>query len=254
MAVIKELQQWHSSLNHTQGPDPLREAQVDLATIAFFYLLRVGEYTRPRNSRTNTVPFSVEDITFRRQGRLIPITASTTLTQLYQADEATIRMPNQKNGHKGECITQNAHHHQHCPIKALARRVHHIMSHGGTHSTKIFNVRTPMFTLWQHVKADQISTLLKWAAGEHGLYTRGYTPEDVSSHSLRAGGAMALFLNGASTITIRKMGRWRSDTFLMYIHEQISAFNAGLSVKMCREIAFHHIAGPRVTPHTPRAA
>ena len=41
-------------------------------------------------------------------------------------------------------------------------------------------------------------------------------------------------------------GRWTSDTFLMYIHEQISAFTAGLSRKMSNAIPFRSIAGPRL--------
>jgi hypothetical protein len=42
-------------------------------------------------------------------------------------------------------------------------------------------------------------------------------------------------------------GRWSSDTFLMYIHEQISAFSAGLTSKMSTEIGWHNIDGPTLT-------
>ena len=45
--------------------------------------------------------------------------------------------------------------------------------------------------------------------------------------------------------TIHKMGRWSSDTFLMYIHEQISSSH-GLSKKMQTEIGWHNIEGPRL--------
>jgi hypothetical protein len=55
---------------------------------------------------------------------------------------------------------------------------------------------------------------------------------------------MAMHLNGVDANTIRKMGRWKSDTFLMYIHEQISAFATGVSIKMSTAIQFRHIAGP----------
>ena len=46
----------------------------------------------------------------------------------------------------------------------------------------------------------------------------------VSTHSLRSGGATAMFLNGISETVIKKMGRWSSDTFLLYIQEQLSIF------------------------------
>jgi hypothetical protein len=37
------------------------------------------------------------------------------------------------------------------------------------------------------------------------------------------------------------MGRWSSDTFLDYIHEQIAVFSAGLSTAMGKQILFHNI-------------
>jgi len=74
-----------------------------------------------------------------------------------------------------------------------------------------------------------------------GLFERGYSQSRVSSHSLRAGGAMALKLNGKADSTIKIMGRWSSDTFITYIHSQIGALTVGLSVKMAREIMFHNV-------------
>ena len=103
-----------------------------------------------------------------------------------------------------------------------------------------------MCLAWHHIKPTDISAAVKHAAGAVGLYNLGYSQDDVSSHSLRAGGAMAMHLNGVDTITIRKIRRWKSDTFLMYIHEQISAFAAGVPIKMSQAIPFRHIAGPTI--------
>jgi hypothetical protein len=74
-----------------------------------------------------------------------------------------------------------------------------------------------------------------------GLARNGLSASLVGSHSLRAGGAMAMYLNGVSHNTIKKMGRWKSDTFLMYIHEQISALSADVATKMSTPILFHNI-------------
>ena len=60
---------------------------------------------------------------------------------------------------------------------------------------------------------------------------------------------MAMHLNGIDPNTIQKIGRWKSNTFLMYIHEQISAFATGVSEKMSNAIPFRHIAGPTVSAH-----
>ena len=229
----------------TSQSDPQQLAVADLVNIAFYYLLRVGEYTKPRNHNTLTVPFRVMDVTFRdTSGRLIP--NNSDLHDLLMAAEATIRIPDQKNGVKGQCI-----HHQ-CtgtllsPIKSLARRVHHILSNHATPDTPIHYHKQFLYLSWQQVKPTDITTAVKHAAGAVGLYKLGYSQDDVSSHSLRAGGAMAMHLHGIDTITIRKMGRWKSNTFLMYIHEQISAFAAGVSIKMSQAIPFRHIAGPTI--------
>jgi len=225
---------------------PTRLATADLINIAFYYLLRVGEYTKPRSSRTNTIPFRVADVTFRRSdGTLIPNTSPLSL--LLTATEATIRMPNQKNGVKGQCIHQECTGTLYSPVKSLARRVHDILSHQGSTSTNLFQHSHPFSTTFRPITSQQVNATIKLAAGEIGLYTLGYTEGDVSSHSLRAGGAMAMHLNGVDPNTIRKMGRWKSNTFLMYIHEQISAFATGVSLKMSNHVPFRHIAGPTVT-------
>jgi hypothetical protein len=55
---------------------PLVWATADLVTIGFFFLLRVGEYTMPRqNVRTRTKQFRVQDVTFRCNGLVLPSTS-----------------------------------------------------------------------------------------------------------------------------------------------------------------------------------
>ena len=67
----------------------------------------------------------------------------------------------------------------------------------------------------------------------------------VSTHSLRSGGATAMFLNGVDEITIKKMGRWSSDTFLIYIQEQLSLFSKGISEKMSKLFNFNFAINSR---------
>ena len=45
----------------------------------------------------------------------------------------------------------------------------------------------------------------------------GETPEHYGTHSLRIGGATALYAAGASETIIRTMGRWSSDVFRVYV-------------------------------------
>ena len=156
-------------------------------------------------------------------------------------------MPNQKNGVKGQCIHQECTGTEYSSVKSLAHRIHHILSQQGTIDTQLFNYSHPLRAGWNNITSQQSNTTLKQAAGDIGLYELGYCEGAVSSHSLRAGGTMAMHLNGIGPNTIQKMGRWKSRTFLMYIHEQISAFTTGVSLKMSNHIPFRHIAGPSVT-------
>jgi hypothetical protein len=91
------------------------------------------------------------------------------------------------------------------------------------------------------MRANDINSALKAAVTRLDMKKHGFQVAQTSSHSLRAGGAMALHLNIIPTHTIRKMERWSSDTFLDYIHKQTAVFSAGLSTVMGKNIFFHNI-------------
>ncbi len=63
-----------------------------------------------------------------------------------------------------------------------------------------------------------IGVAVQWGATYDGLLLKGYTLNRILLHSLRAGGAMALKLAGASDSTIMRVGWWTSLTYLTYIH------------------------------------
>ena len=94
-------------------------------------------------------------------------------------------------------------------------------------------------------------------AKELELDKQGLTPKHIASHSLCVGGAMALHIAGVPDTTIKKLGRWSSDTFLVYIHEQIAIFSKGISSKMAQHVQFHNIAFRPITAvpelHSPMA-
>ena len=60
----------------------------------------------------------------------------------------------------------------------------------------------------------------------------GFTPDDVSLHSMRAGGAMALLMARVGKDTIRLVGRWRSNEMLRYLHMTAQTFTEGLAMRM----------------------
>ena len=59
---------------------------------------------------------------------------------------------------------------------------------------------------------ERVGQLIKEAAVRMGA-----DPKDVASHSLRAGGATALFNAGYTPTEIQMRGRWVSDCWLQYI-------------------------------------
>jgi hypothetical protein len=216
----------------------LIRATADLTAIAFFFLLRVGEYTMPKRTvQTRTIQFRLQDVTFRRaDGFVIPHRSPPA--DLGNADSVTLWMDNQKNGQRGATIHHTACPGWFCPVKALARRVHNIIAHGVPTTTPLSFVSPGL-----HVVASNITALVHQAALETNLVAQGYDLKRVSTHSLRASGAMALKLQGVDDSLIMKIGRWTGLTFLTYIHSQIGALNTGLATKMAVRVHFINVAG-----------
>ena len=93
-----------------------------------------------------------------------------------------------------------------------------------------------------HTTNRDMTIGLRNAVRDLELHHKGIDADLVGPHSLRAGGAMALKLNGADDTTIMKMGRWSGLTFLQYIHNQIAHISTGLSDQMNTKLEFHNIA------------
>ena len=220
----------------------------DLALIAFYYLLRVGEYTT-KASKTytkQTIQFRLCDVTFFKTdatGRLRQLSRSAPPSDILAANSATLRLENQKNGWKGVCIHQERNGANYCcPVLALARRVTHIQAHRSTPTTTLSTYFTD--NVPHEVTDKDISRSLKLAAIALDYPSQKGIPIDrVDTHSLRSGGANALSLSGYSDREIQKMGRWRSATFKEYIREELACFSAGMSTNMRRRFNFVNIAG-----------
>jgi hypothetical protein len=80
-----------------------QQAVADLITVAFFFLLQVGEYTMPTGNRgTRRVQFRCQDICLWRFGQLLDHTAP--VEHLLQADGVTLHIDNKKNGQRGQTV------------------------------------------------------------------------------------------------------------------------------------------------------
>ena len=228
-----------------------RESAIgNLALMAFYFLLRVGEYTvkHGRNESKQTVQFKMEDITFFQrtpQGQLRQLNRHAPDALIMEAAGANLKLDNQKNGHKGVCIHHEANGDPtFCPVRAVGRRYLHIRQHmSGTWTT-------PLSACWdeKEVRVDvadkDISRGIKLAA--QTLYyptTRGIPIQRLDTHSLRGGGANALSLNGYSDTQIQKMGRWTGDSFKEYIRSELAEFSMGMSRAMQKVIGYTVVSG-----------
>ena len=184
----------------------------DLVVVAYFFLLRLCEYTSSHRT-TRTVPLRRRDIQLWRNKRLLH--HSLPSDELMQADAVTINLENQKNGVKGAVV-----HHTSSgipafdPVTSMARLVCAIQFL--PEDTPIGSFQQPNGSV-QCIQSRQIIAALRYAALADGLPSAGFDLKRIGSHSLRSGGAVNLKLNGYDHDIIKKLGRWSSNTYLHYI-------------------------------------
>ena len=116
-----------------------------------------------------------------------------------------------------------------CPVTACARRFIHLCSHDA-------DLNTPMCVYFERkgaegksVTASHLVALLRLWTSKIGYARLGFHPHEIGSHSLCSGGAMPLQQAGQSDSTIKIIGRWRSDAFIIYLQGQVVTFTKGIS-------------------------
>ena len=234
----------------TAGASALSTAVGDLTLIAFYYLLRVGEYTvkGSRNESKQTVQFKLEDVTFFKrnaQGQLRQVARNAPNSTVATADGATLKLDNQKNGHKGVCVHHEANGDPvFCPVRALGRRYCHIRQHASGEYKTYLSAYWDDDAVRRDVTNKDVSRALKVAASALDYpHTRGVPLARVDTHSLRGGGANALSLTGYTDTQIQKLGRWRGETFKEYIREELASFSVGMSKSMKRCLGYVNVSG-----------
>ena len=195
--------------------DPLLEAAADMITMAFFFLLRPGEYA---DSSADSSPFRFEDVQLFLGQRRLDL-RNATVAQLQSSTFSSLTFTDQKNGIRGEVIGLSPSGQiLLCPTKAIARRIVHLRSHNAPPNAPLCRVYTTPHT-FVTVKPSHITQTLRDAVRFLGPQL-GFLPSDVSARCLRAAGANALLCAQVDTDVIRLIGRWRSDEMLRYLHCQ----------------------------------
>ncbi len=186
------------TMAYNGGGTEKEKVAADLTMIAFYYLLRVGEYT-VKGSRTltkQTVQFKYEDVTFFRKnikGQLKCLSQNSPDSLIATADGATLKLDNQKNGWKGVCVYHETNgDKEHCPVRALGRRYLHLRNHGSTKQTFLSTYFDDAH-IRNNITNEDIMVALKRAAKilDYPL-AKGISIERIDTHSLHSGGANAL--------------------------------------------------------------
>ena len=206
--------------------DPFAQGLADMICLAFFFLLRPGEYAK---SQSESTPFEFKDVQlFLGQQRLQLDTA--TPAQIFSCTFASLTFDKQKNAVRGEVAghapTGAA---DLCPVRSIGRRILHLRAHNAPPNTPLSQVFTDNGP--QHITPSDITRAIRLAVTYLGP-SLGFLPQDVSARCLRATGANALLCGGVDTDVIRLLGRWRSDEMLRYLHTQAGPVLRDFSKKM----------------------
>ena len=222
-----------------------------LAIGAFFFACRSCEYlkvTQAEKRRTDII--RLRNIRFFKDGKLL----HHNDPNLEEADCVSITFEWQKKDERMDTVTQlSSEDELLCPCRVWAKIVRRIREYHGS------NDDTPVSAVWrngriEHITSDEMVKALQAAVVLIGEEKLGFKKEDIGTHSIRSGAAMAMFLGEIAVYTIMMIGRWSSDAFLRYIRKQVEQFSHNVSKRMIKFKFFRHVPdlAPRVSHLDPR--
>ena len=209
-----------------------------LIIVAFFFMLRVGEYTPTRNKKRKkrTIPLRKCDVVLLRNG--IPLDREAPLSVLLTATGCTICLENQKNGRKDQTLYHDTSGDETLdPAKEMAYLVHQLRG---------LPDDTPLGTCTHdgrkyRIKSSAVLSMVRLAAQHDNLQSAGYDLSRIGTHSLRSGGAVRLKLAGEDDGIIKKLGRWSSETYARYIQPHIGPLTGGCAARMAAPLRYYNV-------------
>jgi hypothetical protein len=202
-AVLLDIQA-HGGLDRTKWDDALTETAI---YTGFFFLLRSCEYLKTEHGVDGEKCLRMEHLTFYRNGTIISGSDAGI-----SADRIVILIPYSKTDALGVGVELDLDAdvgNPLCPVEAFNRL--RLLAPRRFHTRQ---ASKQLFALedGSTLTKGRVHAVLKSAGAR-----LGYDPKDFTSHSLRAGGASAMFHNGFSVDEIKKRGRWVSDTWKIYV-------------------------------------
>ncbi|CAE7269293.1 ESS1 [Symbiodinium sp. CCMP2592] len=164
--------------------------------LGFFFLLRVSELVGGNNPKLG---LRVKDVKLYSRGEFL------ARPPFSGADEVQIVVRASKTDPEGESATRNLFRSDAavCPVLATIEFLELKWSEATPHPEERF---------FGDLTRQDIQTALQTVAASLGEEVQAYTP-----HSLRFGGASAMWAGGMDSYVLRTWGRWNSDAFLAYL-------------------------------------
>ena len=154
--------------------------------------------------------------------------------------QIVLTLNNQKDAIRGDTVS---HFRSECPTACPVRAGVNIFlrqhEHGCDPTATVGNYSTPQGL--RSVSVSIIITVLRVECKLTGAARLGFAPEDVGTHSLRSGGAMAMHIADFPDRTLVTIGRWRSLGFMVYIQQHIFPFGTVVLVCMSAQPWFRHL-------------
>ena len=206
---------------------------------AIFFAMRSCEYLATSSeSKKRTRIIRLKNISFKKNSRLINHADS----KLDESDLVRIQFEYQKNDKRDVSIHMfKSGDKVLCPIIAWARtvqRVRKIPNSSDNSQVCLFKDDRGTISL---LNSDHVRSRLRSTVELIGEDSLGFNKDEIGLHSIRSGGAMAMFLSGTSPVIIQRVGRWSSDAFLEYIREQVETFTLNVSKNMLQFEEFSNL-------------
>jgi NADH/NAD ratio-sensing transcriptional regulator Rex len=115
-------------------------------------------------------------------------------------------------------------------------------------------IRSYVSAVWrnnriEHITSKEIIDAINVSAEAIGWDKLGVKKGEFGTHSIRSGGAMAMYLDEIPIYTIMLIGRWLSDAFLRYIRKQVDQFTYNIAERMLKHLDFRHLPLVDQPPH-----
>ena len=203
-------------------PYAFDQCVADLLVIALFFCLRSCEYTKTNSHRRKT-QFRFQDVQFHDANGVMPPDAAVNL--FLEASAITLFLDTQENSVLRESYTMESTGLLHgYPVQSCSQRYIHLWKNNAPPDTPICAYYVFIGVDTKSVTGENIAELLRATAKQIGFQRLGFFPYNIGSHSLRSGDAMALHQAHISYSTIKIIGRWISDAFLIYFQGHVATF------------------------------